>query len=196
MSNGSPHAQQRPVLPTTPPPTPVLHPEIRSIVKLNLAHTRKVYYSGPLVRHIEKLPDGRPPHIDEGWTEVWARLSGTTLNIWDMKQIEEANRQGTEVPPTYVNVNDAVRIIDTDLSARQPLTRMCCDDNSLSMCSARSPSQPHHRGDLVMSSPSIPQGPTFYCSLVPVLPLSCPGLLRFDSPPGRSPVWMRFTLRI
>ncbi|KAI0250241.1 hypothetical protein BJV78DRAFT_1128264 [Lactifluus subvellereus] len=84
-----------------------LHPEIRSVVSLTHAHAHKVYMSGPMVRRIERLPDGHQPTKDEGWREVWAQLGGTTLSIWDMKEIEEANKQGREVPPAYINVTDA-----------------------------------------------------------------------------------------
>jgi CCR4-NOT transcriptional complex subunit CAF120 len=89
---------------------PSLHPEIRSIVNLTVAHAHKVYYSGPLVRRIERLVDGGKPSRDEGWTDVWAQLGGTTLSIWDMKKIDEANKQGREVPPTYLNMTDAVSL--------------------------------------------------------------------------------------
>ncbi|KAG1841671.1 hypothetical protein DFJ58DRAFT_807822 [Suillus subalutaceus] len=85
---------------------PPLHPEIRSIVQLTVAHARKVYFSGPLVKRVQRQPDGQRPK-DDGWVDVWAQLSGTTLSIWDMKEIEEANKKGLEVPPTYVNITDA-----------------------------------------------------------------------------------------
>lgn len=87
---------------------PPLHPEIRSIVQLTLAHTRKIYFSGPLVRKLERQPDGRKPAKDEGWRDIWCQLGGTTLSIWDMQEVEEANKQGRQVPPSYVNVTDAV----------------------------------------------------------------------------------------
>jgi len=93
-----------------PAPQP-LHPEIRSVVQLNAAHAHKFYYSGPLVRRIERQADGSRPAKDEGWTDVWGQLSGTTLSVWDMKQVEEASKQGKEVPPTYVNITDAVCIL-------------------------------------------------------------------------------------
>ena len=83
------------------------------MIQLNLAHAHKIYFSGPLVRRIERQADGQRPAKDEGWTDVWGQLGGTTLSIWDMKQIEEASKQGKEVPPTYVNITDAVRIIDS-----------------------------------------------------------------------------------
>lgn len=90
------------------PPLPPLHPEIRSIVQLTLAHSRKVYFSGPLIRRIERQPDGQRPTKDEGWRDVFAQLGGTTLSLWDMQEIEEASKQGRQVPPSYVNITDAV----------------------------------------------------------------------------------------
>jgi CCR4-NOT transcriptional complex subunit CAF120 len=87
-----------------------LHPEIRSVVTLTHAHAHKVYMSGPLIRRVERLPDGHHPTKDEGWRDVWAQLGGTTLSIWDMKEIEEASKEGKEVPPTYINVTDAVSL--------------------------------------------------------------------------------------
>ncbi|GLB40316.1 putative pleckstrin homology domain [Lyophyllum shimeji] len=97
-----PHSPPQP-LPQPPP----LHPEIRSVVQLTAAHAHKIYFSGPLVRRIERQPDGQRPAKDEGWVDVWAQLGGTTLSIWDMKEIQEASRQGREVPPSYVNTTDA-----------------------------------------------------------------------------------------
>ena len=93
--------------PTNEPP---LHPEIRSIVSLTMAHTQKIYFSGPLVHKLDRNPDGQKPQKDEGWRDVWAQLYGTTLSIWDMGQVKIANNQGKEVPPSYVNVTEAVRL--------------------------------------------------------------------------------------
>ncbi|KAI0303795.1 hypothetical protein B0F90DRAFT_1326973 [Multifurca ochricompacta] len=103
--SSSPALDRRSSLPQTQPSQ--LHPEIRSVVSLTHAHAHKVYMSGPLIRRIERLPDGHQPTKDEGWRDVWAQLGGTTLSIWDMKEIDEANKQGNEVPPTYINVTDA-----------------------------------------------------------------------------------------
>ncbi|KAI0065314.1 hypothetical protein BV25DRAFT_162900 [Artomyces pyxidatus] len=101
--------QRRASIATETPPggPPPLHPEIRSVVQLTLAHVHKVYFSGPLVRRIERHPDGHQPAKDEGWRDVWAQLGGTTLSVWDMKEIEEASKVGKEVPPTYINITDA-----------------------------------------------------------------------------------------
>jgi CCR4-NOT transcriptional complex subunit CAF120 len=101
------------------------HPEIRSIVNLTHAHAHKIYMSGPLIRRIERLPDGHQPIKDEGWRDVWAQLGGTTLSIWDMKEIENANKQGKEVPPTYINVTDAVGL-PLYHPSRSYLTSNCC----------------------------------------------------------------------
>lgn len=107
-----PSAPQPPPQPASAAPAPLpgqaqLHPEVRSVVHLTAAHAHKVYFSGPLIRHIERTADGSKPHLDSGWTDVWAQLGGTTLSIWDMRAIEEANKQGKEVPPSYVNMTDA-----------------------------------------------------------------------------------------
>jgi CCR4-NOT transcriptional complex subunit CAF120 len=101
---------QRPTSPLNPNSlAPSLHPEISSIVQLAVTHARKVYFSGPLIRKIERNADGQKPAKDEGWQDVWAQVGGTTLSIWDMKQVEEASKNGKEIPPTHVNVTDAVR---------------------------------------------------------------------------------------
>ena len=75
-----------------------------------MAHTQKIYFSGPLVHKLDRNPDGQKPHKDEGWREVWAQLYGTTLSIWDMGEVKVANQQGKEVPPSYINVTEAVRL--------------------------------------------------------------------------------------
>ncbi|KAG6853977.1 hypothetical protein C0991_011840 [Blastosporella zonata] len=98
-----PQSQLQPQPAAAPQP---LHPEIRSVVQLTTAHARKIYYSGPLVRRVERRTADEK-HKDEVWFDVWAQLNGTTLSIWDMAKIQEASKQGREVPPTYVNTTDA-----------------------------------------------------------------------------------------
>ena len=130
-------ARPRPGLTKPPPPDSnnpqaapqqlaTLHPEIRSVVQLTSAHSRKVYFSGPLVRRLERQPDGSRPVKDEGWTEVWAQLGGTTLSIWDMKAIAEASKDGKEVPPTYINVQDAVGLLTYILQGCVCIDNSCC----------------------------------------------------------------------
>ena len=63
-----------------------------------------------MIRKLEKQADGQRPSKDEGWREVWGQLGGTTLSLWDMKEIEEASKQGRQVPPSYINVTDAVSL--------------------------------------------------------------------------------------
>jgi len=101
-----PYGQQ----PTEDPPAlQNLHPEIRSVVSLSLAHKQKTYFSGPLIHKLYRNPDGQKPHKDEGWREVWAQLSGTILSVWDMEKVKFAGQQGREVPPSYINITEAVR---------------------------------------------------------------------------------------
>ncbi len=88
-----------------------LHPEIRSIIQLSTAHAHKVYFSGQLVKHVERQTDGRVVGKDEPWRRVWGQLGGTTLSLWDMEEIEEASKRGAEAPPSYLNVTDAVSLL-------------------------------------------------------------------------------------
>ena len=134
-SNGT---LERTVSLQTSAPPQQLHPEIRSVVSLTHAHAHKVYMSGPLIRRIERLPDGHQPLKDEDWRDVWAQLGGTTLSIWDMKEIEEASKQGKEVPPTYINVTDAVSAIPNTRLKGYLIT-------STSLCKSSGPSQYLHR---------------------------------------------------
>ncbi|OCB85327.1 hypothetical protein A7U60_g7632 [Sanghuangporus baumii] len=99
--------QQQQQQPQQPAPQRQLHPEIRSIVSLSTAQAHKIYFSGPLVKHVERHTDGKIVGKEEPWREVWVQLGGTTLSVWDMKEIEEASKRGTEVPPTYLNITDA-----------------------------------------------------------------------------------------
>ncbi|KAG8790583.1 hypothetical protein FRC12_011510 [Ceratobasidium sp. 428] len=86
-----------------------LHPELRSVLRLNAAHQQKIYYSGRLSKRVERGTDGSRPTKDEGWIDIWCQLGGVTLSIWSMHAIEEANARGEQVPPQYINVTDAVR---------------------------------------------------------------------------------------
>ncbi|EKM58341.1 uncharacterized protein PHACADRAFT_90445 [Phanerochaete carnosa HHB-10118-sp] len=117
--------------PPGPAPLPPLHPEIRSIVQLTAAHGSKIYFSGPLIRRFDRQPDGQRPTKDEGWREVWAQLGGTILSLWDMKEIEEASKEGRQAPPSYLNVTDAfvqvlgsVTMPATSTSAAQKYTNV------------------------------------------------------------------------
>lgn len=135
-----------------------LHPEIRSVVNLTVAHAHKIYCSGPLVRRVERQPDGQRPAKDEGWTDVWAQLGGTTLSIWDMKQVQEASLQGKEVPPIYVNITDAVC---SDLCSRS--LRVLTYHFSLFKCWDLSPylrQKQHHRSGTPTFSLSTQLDPT------------------------------------
>ncbi|KAF8592899.1 hypothetical protein BDV93DRAFT_567199 [Ceratobasidium sp. AG-I] len=86
-----------------------LHPELRSALRLNCAHQQKVYYSGRLLKRVERSTDGTRPAKDEGWIDVWCQLGGVTLSTWNMKEVEGAAAKGEQVPPQYVNITDAVR---------------------------------------------------------------------------------------
>ncbi|KAH7341572.1 hypothetical protein B0J17DRAFT_765613 [Rhizoctonia solani] len=84
-----------------------LHPELRSVLRLNSVHQQKIYYSGRLSKRVERGTDGSRPAKDDGWIDIWCQLGGVTLSIWNMRAIEEANARGEQVPPQYINVTDA-----------------------------------------------------------------------------------------
>ncbi len=112
-SGASGSLQRRTTLTVAPPPQisagKTLHPEIEQVVALTLAHSSKIYCSGPLTRKIERQSDGNAakPH-EAGWSDVWAQLGGTTMSVWDMQAINKASQEGKEVPPSYLNVTDSV----------------------------------------------------------------------------------------
>ena len=56
----------------------------------------------------------QPTKEDKGRVNVCGQLGGTTLSVWDLKETAEASRQGKEVPPTYVSMTDAVRMLFLD----------------------------------------------------------------------------------
>jgi CCR4-NOT transcriptional complex subunit CAF120 len=91
-----------------------LHPELRSVLRLNSVHQQKIYYSGRLSKRVERGTDGSRPAKDEGWIDIWCQLGGVTLSIWSMRAIEEANARGEQVPPQYINVTDAVSLFIPD----------------------------------------------------------------------------------
>ena len=67
--------------------------------------------SGELIKHTERLTDGKNVSRDEPWRRVWAQLGGTTLSVWDMEEIQLASKQGRQIPPAYINVTDAVSTV-------------------------------------------------------------------------------------
>jgi hypothetical protein len=102
--------------------------------KIHMAHAHKVYYSGPLSRRIERLPDGSKPKKDEGWTEIWAQLSGTILSTRNLNDCQEVSKQGKEVPPSYINITEAVSysfsassLFDFSIVRRNPRCRDSSD---------------------------------------------------------------------
>jgi hypothetical protein len=104
----SPQPQQSHDLrPSTTDEAP-LHPEIRSIVSLATAHTQKIYFAGPLVHKVERILVGHT-HGDERWHDVRAQLCGTTLNVWDTRDVERVHRQGRGDPSSSVDITEAVR---------------------------------------------------------------------------------------
>lgn len=86
-------------------------PELRSALGLQDAQSKKIYMEGYLSRRDHLNPDGKPLNINDPkkrWHLCFVQLSGTVLSVWGVQQMEEAARQGTEVPPSYINITDCV----------------------------------------------------------------------------------------
>lgn len=84
-------------------------PELRSALGLQDAQSKKIYMEGYLSRRDHLNADGKPLAMTDPkkrWHLCFVQLSGTVLSVWSVQQMEEAARQGTEVPPSYINVTD------------------------------------------------------------------------------------------
>ncbi|CAO1619269.1 unnamed protein product [Jaminaea pallidilutea] len=85
-------------------------PELRSALFLQDAQQRKMYMEGYLSRRDALGADGKPLHPNDpkkAWHLCFVQLSGTVLSVWSVQQMEQAAREGREVPPSYVNVTDS-----------------------------------------------------------------------------------------
>ncbi|CAO1618736.1 unnamed protein product [Sympodiomycopsis kandeliae] len=85
-------------------------PELRSALSLQDAQQRKIYMEGYLSRRDALATDGRPLKQHDpkrSWHLCFVQLCGTVLSVWSVREMEQAAKQGTEVPPTYINVTDS-----------------------------------------------------------------------------------------
>ncbi|PWN29433.1 hypothetical protein BDZ90DRAFT_277711 [Jaminaea rosea] len=95
---------------TSAAPLTFKSPELRSALYLQDAQQRKTYMEGYLSRRDALGADGKPLHPNDpkkAWHLCFVQLSGTVLSVWSVSQMEEAAREGREVPPTYINVTDS-----------------------------------------------------------------------------------------
>lgn len=51
-------------------------------------------------------PDGKPVN-DRKWVEVYGRLQGTVMSIWDAEELDRHKGGLTKLKPSYINVTDA-----------------------------------------------------------------------------------------
>ena len=116
----SPSSPHRPPSPTgstarsirSTPQTPLTFKsqDLRSALSLQESQQKKLYMEGYLLKRDDLGTDGKPLHVaDEKrrWTECFVQLSGTVLSLWNVDQMKEAAKRGTEVPPTYINITDS-----------------------------------------------------------------------------------------
>ncbi|SJX64193.1 uncharacterized protein SRS1_14848 [Sporisorium reilianum f. sp. reilianum] len=84
--------------------------DLRSALSLQESQQKKLYMEGYLLKRDDLGTDGKPLHVaDEKrrWSECFVQLSGTVLSLWNVEQMQDAARRGTEVPPTYINITDS-----------------------------------------------------------------------------------------
>ncbi|WFC95993.1 hypothetical protein MBRA1_002649 [Malassezia brasiliensis] len=85
--------------------------DLRSALHLHEAQKHKLYMEGYLlVRHALSV-DGQPAHRPDQfrtWTECFVQLNGTVLSIWESRALAEAEAEGREVPPSFINITDAL----------------------------------------------------------------------------------------
>lgn len=117
-SLGRQNSQHRPSSPTgsttrsirtAAAPLTFKSPELRSALGLQDAQNKKIYMEGYLSRRDHLNAEGKPLNVNDPkkrWHLCFVQLSGTVLSVWSVQQMEEAARQGTEVPPSYINVTD------------------------------------------------------------------------------------------
>ncbi len=84
--------------------------DLRSALSLQESQQKKLYMEGYLLKRDDLGTDGKAINVaDEKrrWTECFVQLSGTVLSLWNVEQMERAAKNGTEVPPTYINITDS-----------------------------------------------------------------------------------------
>lgn len=68
---------------------------------------------------------GGKPSAERAWTECFAQLVGTVLNVWDANELDAAGEEG-EVIPTFINLTDAsIKMVGTISICRS------CSESSL-----------------------------------------------------------------
>ncbi|CAN6620613.1 CCR4-NOT transcriptional complex subunit Caf120p [Trichomonascus vanleenenianus] len=78
-------------------------PEMIPILTLLSAHQSRDYVDGYFMILSDLNTDGKPV-IDRRWVEVYGKLTGTVLCIWDADALNQADGEPT---PNYINVTDA-----------------------------------------------------------------------------------------
>ncbi|GAA5858489.1 hypothetical protein JCM8547_007329 [Rhodosporidiobolus lusitaniae] len=82
-----------------------LHDLSRAVALLK---SSKFYAEGFLMKRVEAGPDGKAPNGPEGqWAKWFVQLSGSIMSTWNAAEMEEAARNGSTVPPQYLNLQDA-----------------------------------------------------------------------------------------
>ncbi|ODQ65402.1 hypothetical protein NADFUDRAFT_83390 [Nadsonia fulvescens var. elongata DSM 6958] len=84
-------------------------PELIPVLTLLIAQQKRQYLEGYFMLLNDLKPDGKPA-TDRKWVEVFGRLNGTVLSIWDADVLDRslANLNSTTEPtPNYINITDS-----------------------------------------------------------------------------------------
>ncbi|KAG5359830.1 CCR4-NOT transcriptional complex subunit [Yarrowia sp. C11] len=81
-------------------------PEMIPILTLLAAQKERVYFEGYYMLLNDLNKDGKPVN-DRKWVEVYGRLQGTVMSIWDAEELDRHKGGLTKLKPSYINVTDA-----------------------------------------------------------------------------------------
>ncbi|AOW07553.1 hypothetical protein LXG23DRAFT_56921 [Yarrowia lipolytica] len=81
-------------------------PEMIPILTLLAAQKERVYFEGYYMLLNDLNKDGKPVN-DRKWVEVYGRLQGTVMSIWDAEELDRHKDGLAKLKPSYINVTDA-----------------------------------------------------------------------------------------
>lgn len=88
-----------------------VHPDLCRALARHNAQRSKLYMEGYLSRRDDLAADGRPLRAEDprkAWSLCFVQLAGTVLSIWPVRALQAAAQDGTQVPPTYMDITDGV----------------------------------------------------------------------------------------
>ncbi|KEI42698.1 uncharacterized protein L969DRAFT_608006 [Mixia osmundae IAM 14324] len=80
---------------------------------ISLLSSRKFYTEGYVWKRDESRPDGSIDAAASGsaWDRFFMQLTGSELSLWNVRDMEEAARNNTTIPPVYIKITDAFVVL-------------------------------------------------------------------------------------